>query len=357
MNPVLTVIIPVYNAEKWLPRCIDSIVAQSFTDMEIVLIDDGSTDSSLNICRQYAAKDDRIRVISQSNQGVSIARNKGMECANGQYVTFVDADDYIEPDAFAAAINYVIENNLDVVAYGMFFDYFKNDKLARSETRSIKEDMVAEKQELGTYFYYLYDNNYLSSACNKIYRNSLIVDNKLTYDTNMAHYEDLAFVLDILYKSNRFGALKRPLYHYCQDLSLYHIWKRPEIDYIQNFKALSEKLLILTSALGLNGNEDIKKISGFIFRFYLLGLEKIVSQKRPAGLRYREFKHYYFASPMRNAITKAKCHGYKLNLILLLFKWQFLLGVFLLLYLNDLYIKARALLLYRKKSSIHPLSK
>ena len=111
MIPKISVIIPVYNAEKTLHRCIDSILAQTFSDFEVLLIDDGSKDKSGEICDEYARKDSRIKVCHKENGGVSSARNMGLDNAKGEWITFVDADDYIASD-FLSAIN---NNNCDFI--------------------------------------------------------------------------------------------------------------------------------------------------------------------------------------------------------------------------------------------------
>ena len=97
MNPLISVIVPVYNTEKYLPKCLDSIVAQTFTDFEVLMIDDGSTDGSGEICDQYSQSDSRFIAIHQSNQGVSASRNNGLKQARGNYIAFVDSDDYVHP--------------------------------------------------------------------------------------------------------------------------------------------------------------------------------------------------------------------------------------------------------------------
>ena len=106
--PIISVIVPVYNTEKYLSRCIDSILAQTFTDLELILVDDGSTDNSGNICDEYAAKDKRIRVIHQNNCGQGYARNAGLNVARGDYIGFLDPDDLISKDMFSHLIEMVI---------------------------------------------------------------------------------------------------------------------------------------------------------------------------------------------------------------------------------------------------------
>ena len=124
-NPKISVIIPVYNAESTLRRCVDSVLAQTFTDFECLLINDGSKDKSGEICDEYAAKDSRIRVFHMENGGPSAARNFGLNQAIGQYVIFQDADDYLlDNGSYLKLITYAIQNNLDILR----FDYSIVDK-------------------------------------------------------------------------------------------------------------------------------------------------------------------------------------------------------------------------------------
>ena len=117
-NPKISVIIPVYNVEKYLRECLDSVVNQTMRDIEIICINDGSTDNSLDILKEYAAKDDRIIVINQTNGWLSAARNSGLKIARGEYIQFVDSDDYLELNACETAYKYALQYNADVVVFG-----------------------------------------------------------------------------------------------------------------------------------------------------------------------------------------------------------------------------------------------
>src|SRR5574344_1250172 len=120
---MISIIVPVYCTEKHIRKCIDSILAHTITDWELLLVDDGSIDNSGLICDEYASVDDRIRVFHQVNGGVSKARNKGIDASKGEYVTFADSDDYLEPYAFMSYINAFEHYDADIVRTGFFHDH------------------------------------------------------------------------------------------------------------------------------------------------------------------------------------------------------------------------------------------
>ena len=130
MNSTISVIIPVYNVERYLHECLDSVLSQSCSELQIILIDDGSTDDSGMICDEYAAKDSRIAVIHQKNSGAAAAKNAGLRMATGEYLSFVDSDDYLEPGAFRHMVNLLEKSSADVIQCG-FCDLFVDEKIDR----------------------------------------------------------------------------------------------------------------------------------------------------------------------------------------------------------------------------------
>lgn len=188
-SPIISVIVPVYNAEKFLHRCIDSILVQSFTDFELLLINDGSKDSSGRICDEYATKDSRVRVFHKENGGVSSARNLGLDNAKGEWIAFVDADDYIDKD-FLCNYNDRKEN-VDAVVQSVICIHqghvpctvgFEREKLFTSPLECVKHIIAINKGLLGY-------------SVNKLYKKSIISDNKIYYDTRLKFREDEEFVL------------------------------------------------------------------------------------------------------------------------------------------------------------------
>lgn len=183
--PKISVIVPIYNAEKYLPRCIDSILAQTFTDFELLLIDDGSTDGSGKICDEYATKDARIRVFHKKNGGVSSARNLGLDEAQGEWITFCDSDDYVYP----CWLNNFSKNFSD--ALQMIVQSFDPKPLVvKKSVFSCDEGMQ-----------YMERQNILGYLWVKAFRKEIICMNHIRFNEQLAYEEDLVFVFRYLIRA------------------------------------------------------------------------------------------------------------------------------------------------------------
>ena len=207
-NPLISVIVPIYNVAPWLPRCLDSIVGQTYKNLEILLIDDGSTDNSLEICQQYAEKDPRIKVIHQENKGLPSTRNTGIEHATGDFFTFVDADDWIDKNCYLLLTQQQRNTNADMVScdyYYAFDTHLKN----RSFTTPIPTKHLDPAQ-----FLLLLLEQLNPSVCNKIYRRSWV--GKMRFDPQYTIAEDWYFVTHLAQKGGRMAHVNSPLYFYYQ---------------------------------------------------------------------------------------------------------------------------------------------
>ena len=187
-TPTISVIVPVYNAEKYLRRCIDSVLAQTYADFELLLIDDGSKDKSGEICDEYAQKDARVRVFHKENGGVSSARNLGLDNAKGEWVTFVDSDDYIKSRFLESAI---INAHSDlVIGDSLWLD--ANDKIVACDNFSftnLSKEEILEK--------YLYSGAF-TVPWGKLYSHSIIANYSIRFNTELRFAEDLCFVYQYL---------------------------------------------------------------------------------------------------------------------------------------------------------------
>lgn len=197
----ISIIVPVYKVENYLHRCLDSIVNQTFKDWECILVDDGSPDNCPRICNEYAERDHRFRVIHQENAGVSAARNNGLNEAKGEWIGFVDADDWLEPNMYEFLYQNAIEKNADVACCGAKF--YKNGKT---------ED-VPFKDKGDVFYKFQHYQVYMHVIWNKLIKRELI--GNIRFDTQIKIAEDLLFVFNIFTESGvRISFSTVPLYYY-----------------------------------------------------------------------------------------------------------------------------------------------
>lgn len=248
---MISIIIPVYNVEKYLPQCVDSILAQTYQDFEVILVDDGSPDGSPAICNEYAQKDARVRVIHQPNAGVSAARNNGMSVAKGDWISFVDSDDWVDSDYLA---NFKMEeDDADLIIQGLEYYDHRNNKFFKQVRVNdcVLEDNQNFKQLIA-------DNNLLLSGypVAKAYRSSLF-DGHLKFDTLISYHEDHIFALEAMAASKKIRlsdsiSYKYRYYHTNNTLSTKrHPWQKLNIaadGMISCIKRMSDRFLVEGSA-------------------------------------------------------------------------------------------------------------
>lgn len=207
MNDLITVVIPIYNVEKYLRKCIDSVIDQSYKNIEIILVDDGSPDNCGKICDEYKVKDQRIKVIHKPNGGLSDARNAGINIAKGKYITFIDSDDYILEDCIQTLYNNIKKSNKDI-SIGQI-QILKNEnslhskQVTHEETRCYDTSVSLEKL--------LYNTEYTSNMAGKLFKTVLFEKIKFPFGKK---YEDLATVYKIIANSNGVVVTNKFVYRY-----------------------------------------------------------------------------------------------------------------------------------------------
>ncbi|MGM9607800.1 MAG: glycosyltransferase family 2 protein [Oscillospiraceae bacterium] len=209
-NPLVSMIVPVYNAQAYLPDTLESLRSQTYPDLEILLIDDGSTDDSGKLCRQMARKDPRFRILSQENQGVSAARNHGLDQAQGMYIQFADADDLLVPEATATFVHTAESTGCDL-AVSWFYRVQKERSIARGH---IKGERVMTRREFAEEMVKAPANYYYGVLWNKFFRRTLIEANRLRFDTQISWCEDFLFNLEYLQFARLIATIPQPLYSY-----------------------------------------------------------------------------------------------------------------------------------------------
>ena len=213
MNNKISIIVPVYNVEKYLKKSIESILGQTYENFELILINDGSTDKSAEICDAYSKEDKRIKVIHKSNEGVSKARNIGIENSNGNYLCFIDGDDWIESDMLLEMNNIISEFQIDLIVNGIKIDNIGLQGEVYSQENKYKECLWRNKKEVSDNIINLFENALINSSCNKIYKADIIKKNNIRFkNTNIG--EDTRFNLEVFRYCNTIKVSNNCYYHY-----------------------------------------------------------------------------------------------------------------------------------------------
>ncbi len=210
MNIGISIIVPIYNLESYIPQCIDSILSQSFTNFELILVNDGSTDNSGELCDEYARLDSRVRVIHKENGGIASSRNAGLEVARGEYIGFVDNDDYINKYMFEELFNNAIKHSSDTVVC----DYLKVEEDQFIDTEVFNSDYSLQNFSNKEALHFIYKNMEKDTFIypwNKLYKRYLFDEIKYEHGNI---YDDETIAHKLLYRSNKVTYIQSELYYY-----------------------------------------------------------------------------------------------------------------------------------------------
>jgi len=286
-NSLISVIVPIYNTKAYLHRSIESIIAQTHQNLEIILINDGSTDGSGEICNDFAQKDNRVKVIHQENAGVSAARNVGLDIAQGAWIGFVDSDDWIESEMYERLLQSAIENEKQIAVCG----FIKHHIDGQTEIRTFNDlpdsfpsDVALEHVVSGHY--------YEGFMVNKLFCNSLFeVGNTLRFEQEFHFCEDLVLVVQLLLNTTEeLAYVPESLYHYCT--------RRNSTTSTFNVKRLSEisarkRVIELTEPMALTKVRYVQAIVGILYHAGQCGKSEYFSMLRNEARRYTRL---YFSS-------------------------------------------------------------
>ncbi|WP_270474902.1 glycosyltransferase family 2 protein [Clostridium cochlearium] len=215
----VSIIVPVYNCEKYICRCIESILSQSYTSFEIILVDDGSKDNSNTICKKFKDIDKRVKVFYQENSGASVARNCGLENSSGEYIMFVDADDHIDSNMLQELVNVAKREESDFVMCGMVVDTYNSKRdLISSVEYNLTPRIILGNNNIPLNIVDLVENEKISGPCCKLIRRDIIKQYEIEMPPHISLQEDLYFNLKVLEHVNKMCVIDGCYYHYNKGL-------------------------------------------------------------------------------------------------------------------------------------------
>ena len=273
---LISVVIPVYNSSEYISECLDATIGQTYSNIEIIIVDDGSTDNTLEICKKYENADTRVQVLTHSNKGVSYTRNEGICKATGDYIVFFDADDYPEANLIEKYVSTIEEcwqdKDLSFVVCGMFFDNYLNKHVSdKSRVLEVSRGYIEGENYVlsrssAAMLSWLKLFNFVT---NKFYNLKVIKDNQILFDTNVHVGEDLKFNLDYLDNcSGNIGMVNLPLYHYVKrrddSLSIsYHL------DDLEDTKCIYKRFINWESSQELVTDDNIMVVKAIFLNDWM----------------------------------------------------------------------------------------
>ncbi|QCS53922.1 glycosyltransferase family 2 protein [Priestia flexa] len=319
---LISVIVPIYNAEKHLNKCLESLRKQIQTNLEIILINDGSTDKSAAICDEYQQLDNRFKLINKPNGGVSSARNVGLKAASGQYVGFIDPDDFVELDMFAKLYSLIIEQNADISACG----YFKEDSNGSLIEGLVNRETVImnSSQALNRI---LNNNSMRGFLWNKLFSMKLLNGKKglikeVSFNENVHFCEDLLFCCQAILNSDKVVYDNMPLYHYV----IHEDNVSKKLFSLKKVTALYALEEIINLVEGKK-NIDIKLYKSFYMHINISLLANGIDQQQFSKNKYiknllNENLYKYGLKDMKNKTILLSCFLARINVKLFYFMWK-----------------------------------
>ena len=247
----ISIIVPVYKVEKYLRKCVDSLLNQTYTNLEIILVDDGSPDSCPQICDEYAKRDQRVKVVHKTNEGVSRARNAGLKIATGDFIGFVDSDDFVDATMYEKLLNSILENGSDIAMCGFVNIYEDGTK------EKVVETNLNNVTSSNIFNFYVLNNTYkkedaicidgiMAFVCRVLYSKDII--NEQYFNENIKYCEDLLFNVKVINKETKISIVNEGLYYYYQrgDSAIHKINERnilAKLDYLDEITPILKQKL------------------------------------------------------------------------------------------------------------------
>ncbi|MGI5172150.1 glycosyltransferase family 2 protein [Treponema sp. OMZ 840] len=269
-NNIISLIVPIYNRSTFLPACITSIINQSYPHLDIILVDDGSTDNSFDICKEYAQNDKRITVISIPNSGVSTARNTGIQHAKGDFIQFVDSDDMIKQNACEILLNEQKKNDADLVICG----FYNIDSNGNHLSDDYSDSPISNLEDFYKNFGSLLDKNLLRSPVNKLYKKTVIDEHKIGFNSDFSIAEDGLFNLHYYRYMNSPVVIRDTLYICTDHNDTSRLTRKPHENYFKIQNIYFEQLVNLLKTKNAYTKQNRNTVMYQYLQILITGLEK-----------------------------------------------------------------------------------
>lgn len=256
---MISVIVPMHNAEKYITRCLDSIIKQSYTNIEILCVDDHSSDHTVELCLRMQMQDARIIIIENEGKGTSAARNTGLKASNGDFIGFVDADDWIEADMYELLMGCMKLNQVDLAVCAIWKDYLEYAQEVENE-----EDIDTVFDNYSFIRFILIRDKYRSVGgypINKLYKRDTIVNNGVYFSEDLRQCEGVELMIRLALCINRIGFVSKPLYHYCQN--------EDSVSHSKNIEILKDALPAYQRIIDNLDNDQTAELTIWAKRFYV----------------------------------------------------------------------------------------
>ena len=317
----ISAIMPVYNVEKFVGKCIESLQKQTFSDFELIAVDDGSPDRSGEICEEYAAKDPRIKVIHQKNAGAPAARNAAIEIARGKYLYFMDSDDWAEETMFEDMYAAAEANNAQLVVAGFYIDTYYSDTEYYSQEQTCPSHVFSSQEDFRRNAYKLFDRNLLYTPWNKLFSHEYIKEKGIRFRN--VFWDDFPFNLDVIRDVERVVLLENEYYHFMRARA-----ESETAKYRSDMYAKREEEHGWMTDLYDYWNLSDEKSNEMIQRRYIervIGCVENVTNPActlSAKEKKAEIKKIISSDRVRKAIKEAKPHSTMMKMMLVPIKWR-----------------------------------
>lgn len=270
MSKLVSIIVPVYNAEAYIEKCIKSILSQSYNNIELILVNDGSLDNSGSICEEFASRDNRVKIIHQKNMGPSEARNTGIKASNGSFLQFVDADDQIDKYMTECLYSTITNEDyqVDLVISGFKSRFYFYDKYIERVANSDIEGYYTLVEFMGI-FADLFNKHLINSPCNKLYVADIIKSNNIKFVKDIHNGEDLLFNIEYLKRCNNIAVLNKAYYNYVHFNNPNSLTKDYKKNFLENRKLIYNELKNFLEEYSIDVSQN-EKFLRELFSSYLI---------------------------------------------------------------------------------------